>query len=192
MQTTEVTQGQWQEITGENLSHFRKCGDECPAETVTWNEVRQFIRRLNRLEKTDKYRLPTEAEWEYACRAGTTSTFSFGRCLDTEQANYSGFPLPGCARGEFREETTPVGSFPPNAFGLYDMHGNVAEWCEDWYGYYPTQHVTDPEGPPMGDLRVVRGGGWDCTAEFCRSADRSKGSPMATDRRKGFRVAKSL
>jgi formylglycine-generating enzyme required for sulfatase activity len=191
MQTTEVTQGQWREIMGENLSHFRKCGDECPAEMVTWDEARQFVRLLNRREETDKYRLPTEAEWEYACRAGTTTAFSFGRCLDTEQANYAGFPLPGCAKGEFRESTMPVGSFPPNAFGLYDMHGNVCEWCEDWYGYYAEEDVRDPKGPPMGDLRVVRGGGWDCTAQFCRSADRRKGSPMATDRRQGFRVAKT-
>ena len=189
MQTTEVTQGQWREITGENLSFFRKCGDECPVEMITWDEARQFIRLLNRHEKTDKYRLPTEAEWEYACRAGTTTAFSFGKCLDTEQANFSGFPMPGCAKGEYRETTVPVGSFPPNAFGLYDMHGNVAELCEDWYGYYPEEPVTDPKGPPMSDFRISRGGGWSLTAEWCRCAHRSKVSPMATNKNIGFRVA---
>jgi len=189
MQTTEVTQGQWQEIMGENYSVFKECGDDCPVDRVTWDEARQFIRVLNRQEKTDKYRLPTEAEWEYACRAGTTTPFSFGRCLDTAQANFGGTPMPGCAKGEFRATTVPVGSFPPNAFGLYDMHGNVAEWCEDWYGYYPEGPVTDPEGPPMGDgRRVMRGGAWNTMAEWCRSAYRkTSGLPNNT----GFRVAKT-
>ncbi|MBW1744267.1 MAG: SUMF1/EgtB/PvdO family nonheme iron enzyme [Deltaproteobacteria bacterium] len=189
MQTTEVTQGQWTEIMGENLSFFKECGDDCPVERVPWDEARQFIRLLNRREKTDKYRLPTEAEWEYACRAGTATAFSFGRCLDTEQANFGGTPMPGCAKGEYRETTVPVGSFPPNAFGLYDMHGNVAEWCEDWYGYYPEEPVTDPEGPPMGDgRRVMRGGAWNTMSEWCRSAyRRSSGLPNST----GFRVART-
>ena len=192
IQTTEVTQGQWREITGENLSFFRKCGDDCPVEMVNWDEARQFIRLLNRREKTDKYRLPTEAEWEYACRAGTTTPFSFGRCLDTAQANFGGTPMPGCAKGEFRKTTVPVGSFPPNAFGLYDMHGNVAEWCEDWYGYYPEGPVTDPKEPPMGDFRIVRGGAWKTFgAERCRCSYRGKGSPGAMGGSIGFRVART-
>ncbi len=173
MQTTEVTQGQWKRVMGNNPSHFRNCGDDCPVEQVSWNDVQNFIRRLNQLEETDKYRLPTEAQWEYAARAGTTTPFHTGSCLSSEQANYDGnYPQPGCPKGGFRQTTVRVGSFSPNAWGLHDMHGNVWEWVQDWKGDYPSGSVTDPEGPSSGSRRVNRGGSWDKIARYCRSAVR--------------------
>ncbi|MFP4349875.1 MAG: formylglycine-generating enzyme family protein, partial [Desulfococcaceae bacterium] len=115
--------------------------------------------------------MPTEAEWEYACRAGTKTPFNTGECLSTGQANYNGnYPMPGCSKGKYRKKTIPAASFPPNAWGLYDMHGNVYEWCRDWYGDYPTGQVTDPSGPSFAAYRVLRGGGWNNNAENCRSA----------------------
>jgi len=190
IQTTEVTQGQWREIMGNNPSDFKNCGDDCPVEKVSWNDCQEFIRKLNRQEGTNKYRLPTEAEWEYACRAGTDTPFYFGDCLSTDQANYDGNnPMPGCSRGEYRKRTVPVGSFPPNAWGLYDMHGNVWEWCQDWYGDYPSGHVTDPIGPSSGEFRVLRGGSWFSYARRARSANRYWGGPGGRFNRFGFRGA---
>jgi len=179
MQTTQVTQKQWKAIMENNPSEF-KGGifkgnrNNCPVENISWYDVQEFIKRLNRKEETDKYRLPTEAEWEYACRAGTTTPFYFGRCLLTDQVNYDGkYPLEGCPKGQYRRKTVPVGSFAPNAWGLYDMHGNVWEWCQDWYEEYPSVAVTDPTGPSMGRWhRVIRGGGWNRHAKYCRSASR--------------------
>jgi len=173
IQTTEVTQGQWERVMGNNPSRFKNCGDNCPVENVSWKDCQAFIRKLNRMEGTDKYRLPTEAEWEYACRAGTDTPFSFGRCLSTDQANYDGnYPMPGCSKGEYRKTTVRSASFPPNPWGLYDMHGNVWEWCEDRYGDYPSGSVTDPTGPSSGSYRVFRGGSWYSHARSCRSANR--------------------
>ncbi|MEA2013891.1 MAG: formylglycine-generating enzyme family protein, partial [Thermodesulfobacteriota bacterium] len=174
--TTEVTQGQWRKIMGNNPSRFK--GDNRPVEKVSWNDCQKFIRKLNRKEGTSKYRLPTEAEWEYACRAGTMTPFYTGDCISTDQANYDGnYPMPGCSKGRDREKTVDVASFSPNKWGLYDMHGNVWEWCEDRYGYYPSGHVTDPEGPSGGSHRVYRGGGWSYGDRYCRSAFRNGGRP---------------
>jgi len=175
MQTTEVTQGQWRAIMGSNPSKFGDCGDNCPVEMVSWDDTQAFIRKLNEKEGTSRYRLPTEAEWEYAARAGTTTPFAFGSCLSSSQANYNGNnPLEGCSKGTYREKTVSVGSFSPNAWGLYDMHGNVYEWCQDWYDEdYPSGAVTDPSGPGSGSSRVIRGGGWYSLAQDCRSAHRS-------------------
>lgn len=175
MQTTVVTQGQWKAVMGSNPSYFSSCGDDCPVEQVSWDDAQEFIRKLNRQEGTDKYRLPTEAEWEYAARAGTTTPFNTGNCLSTEQANYDGnYPLSGCPKGENRRRTVRVGSFSPDAWGLYDMHGNVWQWCQDWYGSYPSGSVTDPAGPSSGSYRIFRGGGWDMGgASGCRSARRA-------------------
>ena len=165
LQTTEVTQGQWERVMGNDPSYFKDCGADCPVENVSWEDIQEFIRKLNR-EEGKKYRLPTEAEWEYACRAGTETPFSFGKCLSTDQANYDGnYPMPGCGKGAYREKPAPVKSFAPNAWGLYDMHGNVYEWCEDWLGVYPSGAVTDPEGPSNASVRVLRGGGWGNCAE---------------------------
>ena len=178
MQTTEVTQELWKLIMGHNPAVFKTCGTDCPVSMVSWNEAQEFLKRINKREKTDKYRLPTEAEWEYACRAGTTTVYNTGNCITTDQANYHGkHPLPGCPEGLNRETPLAVGSFPPNAFGLYDMHGNLWEWCQDWYGDYPSGHVTDPTGPPSGDGRVVRGGSWNHFAANMRSAYRGAEVP---------------
>ncbi len=192
MQTTEVTQGQWKAVMGNNPSYFKNYGDDCPVEQVSWNDVHEFIRILNQREGTDKYRLPTEAEWEYVARAGTTTPFHTGNCLSTDLANSQGFlPLSGCPRGRDRERTIRVGSFPPNDWGLYDMHGNVREWVQDWTGNYPNAHVTDPTGPSGGIFRVIRGGGWFYDARRCRSAIRDFNAPDYRDDSLGFRLART-
>ncbi|MDY0361209.1 MAG: formylglycine-generating enzyme family protein [Desulforegulaceae bacterium] len=190
MQTTEVTQAQWKKVMGNNPSDFKNCGDNCPVENVSWYGAKDFIRKLNNKDKNFTYRLPTEAEWEYAARGGTTTPFYLGNCLSTKEANYDGnYPLSGCSKGQYRKTTIPVKSFSPNKFGLYDMHGNVWEWCEDWKGDYPSGHVTDPSGPGSGSYRVLRGGSWSYDARSCRSANRYYFSPGYTDDSRGFRLA---
>jgi len=134
-------------------------------------------------------RLPTEAEWEYACRAGTTTPFSTGENLTTAQANYNGnFPYHNYPKGIFRARTVPVGSFDPNPWGLYDMHGNVWEWCNDWYDNFPSTEQTDPAGPESGTFRIFRGGGWRNYAQLCRSAFRYKYFPDHRHFNIGFRL----
>jgi len=188
MQTTEVTQGQWKAVMGSNPSKFSDCGNECPVEQVSWDDVQEFIKSLNR-KGDGTYRLPTEAEWEYAARGGTTTPFSFGSCLSTSQANYDGNnPLEGCSKGTYRQKPVPVGSFSSNAYGLYDMHGNVYEWVQDWKGDYPSGSVTDPTGPSSGSNRVLRGGSWDYYARHCRSAHRGWSTPGDRDDALGFRL----
>ena len=171
-----VTQKQWTSVMGSNPSQFN--GGDRPVERVAWegntNEANclDFIRKIN--ESGDvKVALPTEAQWEYACRAGTTTPFSFGSTLNGDLANCNGRHPYGMTAGHYREQTSPVGSYAPNAWGLHDMHGNVLEWCADRYGDY-TGDSTDPTGPTSGDDRVLRGGGWCYSAEFCRSAYRDE------------------
>lgn len=189
MQTTEATQRQWRALMGTNLSKYTYCGGDCPVENVSWNDVQVFIEKLNRAEPGRTYRLPTEAEWEYACRAGTATPFYFGEQLHTDQANYNGnHPIPGSERGVNRNTTLPVGSFSPNGFGLFDMHGNVYEWCSDWYGRYPQGLVTDPQGPSTGVSKVSRGGGLSSYARRCRSANRTKHLPDYQNFYIGFRL----
>ena len=138
------------------------------------------------------YRLPTEVEWEYACRAGTTTPFHFGSQLNGRQANCDGtVPYGTDTEGPNLEKTTPVGNYPANAWGLYDMHGNVWEWCSDWYGEYPSASLTDPNGPANGSNRVFRGGSWYGVAVNCRSARRDGDDPSFRDGFLGFRVALS-
>ena len=191
MQTTEVTQGQWKAVMGNNPSYFKDC-DDCPVEQVSWNDVQEFIKKLNQNEGVDKYRLPTEAEWEYAARAGTTTPFAFGSCLSTDQANYNGnYPLEGCPKGDYRQKTVPVGSFPANAWGLYDMHGNIWEWVQDIYSddsVYIREQM-DPIYTGQGSLRVIRGGSWYLNAQNCRSAGRYSYSPDVRYTVLGFRLA---
>ncbi len=174
MGETQVTQALWEAVMGNNPSEFNN-GGEYPVESVSWDDSQTFIQDLNRLVSGGGFRLPTEAEWEYACRAGTNTPFHTGRCLGTHEANYDGnYPLEGCPEGEYRERTTRVASFAPNAWGLYDMHGNVYEWCQDWYDEdYPSGRVTDPSGPSSGASRVHRGGCWVIGARYCRSASRN-------------------
>ncbi|MDM8550089.1 SUMF1/EgtB/PvdO family nonheme iron enzyme [Desulfobacterales bacterium HSG2] len=183
MQTTEVTQGQWKAITGSNLSDFKDCGDDCPVESVSWNDVQRFIRNLNKRGE-GTYRLPTEAEWEYACRADTKTAYYFGN-NSYRLSQYAWY------RGNSGDRTHPVGKLRPNPWGLYDMHGNVWEWCRDWYGEYPSGTVTDPTRPDRGSYRVLRGGGWGGTAGHCRSANRHDNLPGKRGSSLGLRLALS-
>ena len=158
MGVTPVTQIQYKRVVGTNPS-FQK-GDDLPVEMINWNDAVEFCRKLS--EKEGKtYTLPTEAQWEYACRAGTTTPFYTGETISTDQANYDGNYTygKGC-KGKYREKITPVASFAPNAFGLSDMHGNVWEWCSDWYDrdYFSKGQGIDPQGPSSGTSRVLRGG----------------------------------
>ena len=190
MAVTEVTQKQWMALMGENPSFCE--GDELPVETVTWDQAAEFCRKLSAKERMS-YRLPTEAEWEYACRAGTTTPFHTGETIRTDQANYNGdYTYAGGAKGEFREETTVAGSLAANAWGLYDMHGNVWEWCADWYAAYPDGDATDPTGPADGDRRIFRGGCWMNFPAVCRSANRAKVVPQSWNFHLGFRVVREV
>jgi formylglycine-generating enzyme required for sulfatase activity len=186
----EVTQAEWRSLMGTSPSHFSGCGPRCPVEQVSYFDVEDFLRRLNSVRSPRRYRLPTEAEWEYACRAGTTTPFSTGANLTTDQANYNGtFPYPGFSRGEYREHPTPVGSFPLNRWGLGDMHGNVWEWTSDWYGPYGADQATDPHGPASGEKKVIRGGSWYFDANSARCALRYTHVPADRGFSLGFRVA---
>jgi uncharacterized protein (TIGR02996 family) len=170
-----VTQAQWRAVMGSNPSNFK--GDDRPVEQVSWDDCQDFCAKLGQVTGK-RCRLPTEAEWEYACRAGTTTPFSFGATISTVQVNYDGNRTYGKGKkGVTRKQTTSVGSFPPNAWGLYDMHGNVWEWCADWYGPYPTGDITDTQGSNNGDARVLRGGSWYCNPLRCRSAGRRWDAP---------------
>ena len=182
-----VTQEQWQEIMGKNPSIFR--GEKnLPVETVSWEDCQEFVKKLREKDKKP-YRLPTESEWEYACRAGTKTPFHFGETISTDQANYNGnFTYGNGKKGMYRKKTTPVGSFPANAFGLHDMHGNVWQWCQDWYGDYTQKDVVDPQGPEKGEYRVLRGGSWVSTPRSCRSALRPWPVPGSRSSRIGFRL----
>src|SRR5262249_23141872 len=136
-----------------------------------------------------RYELPTEAEWEHACRAGTTGPFAFGAALSTDQANCDGtYPYNGSKRGLYRRKPTTAGRFPQNAFGLCDMHGNVWEWCSDWYGPYAEDEKTDPKGPEKGTARILRGGSWFSYPWRCRSAYRRWSAPGFRDEVIGCRM----
>ena len=197
----EVTQAQqWKALTGWDTSCFKRKnlfgfgGDTKPShpvESVSWHDCQTFIQKLNARVSGGGFRLPTEAEWEYACRAGTTTAFHYGNDFDATMANFNGGgPYGNGGKGEYRRTTMPVGSFQPNAWGLYDMHGNVWEWCQDWYGDYPTGSVTDPTGPYSGSFRVLRGGSWLFFDRFCRSANRYRFDPGLRYINVGLRLAR--
>jgi formylglycine-generating enzyme required for sulfatase activity len=192
-----VTQRQWREIMGSNPSSFP--GDDNPVESVSWDDVQEFIQKLNKAPdklKHCEYRLPTEAEWEYACRAGTTTEYSFGDDEELlgkhawygENSGGKTHPVGGKAP---KGKTHPVGGKAPNPWGLYDMHGNVWEWVADWYGDYPEGEATDPTGAESGSARVVRGGSWNRGAQFARSALRLWDLPDDRYSGSGFRLAAS-
>lgn len=191
----EVTQLQYRVIMNENPSKF--AGDNYPVDNVNWYEAARFIKRLS--DKTGlKFRFPTEAEWEYACRAGTTTAFNTGTTIDSDLVNYdASTPYANGIIGKEMKRTTKVGSYPPNAFGLYDMHGNVWEWCGDVYkdDYYKITPSIDPNGPQedvQGADRVMRGGAWNEKAPKCRSADRNNRRPKANQPMIGFRIVMEI
>jgi formylglycine-generating enzyme required for sulfatase activity len=175
----EVTQEQWQAVMGSNPSDTR--GARLPVNNVSWNECQNYIKKLN-AKTNGGYRLPSEAEWEYACRAGTTTTYSWGGVITPKDANYGDSKI---------GKPVPVGSYNPNGFGLYDMHGNIWEWCEDWYGEYPEGSVTDPKGPVEGLGRVLRGGPYVGGSGSVRSVERASNSPNFGNLHRGFRLAKT-
>jgi formylglycine-generating enzyme required for sulfatase activity len=191
----EVTQGQYRVVAEASPAHFR--GENRPVESVTWRDAEGFCRRLtDRERKAGKlpvgylYRLPTEAEWEYACRAGTTTPYAFGERLDPTLANYDVSQGAGRGAPAPARETLPVGSFRPNAWDLYDMHGNVWEWCVDWYDrdYYSRAPVTNPCNVRPSSSAVCRGGSWTSPMSFCRSANRNYSDPRQANHMTGFRV----
>ena len=182
-----VTQRQYEAVMGCNPSLFAGNPDH-PVEKVSWEDAVEFCTRLSALtpekEAGRAYRLPTEAEWEFACRAGTTTPFQFGKSAFSTacstQANFDGnHPYGGAAKGPYIRRTSTVGSYPPNGWGQFDMHGNVREWCADWFAadYYGKRENTDPKGPPTGNLRVLRGGSWGSKGKNCRAASREGGAP---------------
>ena len=194
----EVTQQEWRTVMGTAPGHFGTCGSRCPVENVTFADVQQFLQKLNAHATPSSpgpplhYRLPTEAEWEYACRARTTGPFSTGENLTTAQANYNGRqPYGSFPAGEFRQKTTPAGAFPLNPWGLADMHGNVWEWTSDWYGPYAESASAniDPHGASSGETRVIRGGSWLFDANSARCALRYTHAPKDKGFSLGFRVA---
>jgi len=164
-----------------------KSEENHPVVHVSWNDAVEYCKWLS-LTTGKNYRLPTEAEWEYACRAGNSKPFNTGDNLTTSQANYDGnYPYNNNQKGENRQNTVPVNSFAPNAWGLYNMHGNVWELCSDWYGSYGSGTVTNPAGPAKGSCRVLRGGSWYFSAEYCRSASRYNSPPSYRFNNVGFR-----
>ncbi len=173
-----VTQEQWRVVMGNNLSYFK--GVKLPVNQISWNDAKEFIKKLN-AKMDGGYRLPTEAEWEYACRAGTTTEYSFGDYITPKNANYDESNI---------GKPVAVGNYKPNDFGLYDMHGNVWEWCEDWYGGYPGWPVEDPKGPAVGQYRVLRGGSFAVNSSRARSSSRIICAPAIRIHVNGFRLVR--
>ena len=190
MLETSVTQGMYRAITGSNPSSF-KSGDNYPVESVSWFDSQSFCESLNALGVAPEgfaFRLPTEAEWEYACRAGTDTPYFWGSTLNGDKANCDGnYPYGGVSKGRYLSKTSAVGSYTPNGWGLYDMHGNVYDWCADWWDY-GSGPQTDPTGPSSGSSRVLRGGSWNFNAKFCRSAARLANDPTGRNYHVGFRL----
>jgi len=191
IQTTEVTQGQWKYIKGNNPTYFSTCGDNCPVSNVSWNDAQEFIEILNSKKDDKKYRLPTEAEWEYAARAGTTTSFSNEKPVDFNSEFDSNLDQIAWYHGNSNITTYPVAQKDPNNWGLYDMHGNVQEWCQDWYSPYSEEHIIDPvikEPMALFPAKMLRGGSWNSPALYCRSASRYFYLPDSPGESFGFRL----
>ncbi|MBL7979198.1 MAG: SUMF1/EgtB/PvdO family nonheme iron enzyme [Bacteroidetes Order II. Incertae sedis bacterium] len=188
MNKFEVTQAEWEAVMGSNPSFFKD--PKKPIENVSYEEVQLFIARLNEREGTTTYRLPTEAEWEYGARAGSSRAFAWGNDVEKGRANCK-----NCGSRFDGKETAPVGSFFPNAFGLYDVHGNVSEWVQDWYSeeYYKLPEASrDPIGPQSGTARVIRGGSFDLPGDELRVFVRGSAPPMYKSGNLGFRLVKVI
>ena len=198
MQTTEVTVDQWRAVMGRRFFARKRGGRDMPVVKVSWHDCQKFIRQLNRMSG-EHYGLPTEAQWEYAARAGSTTAYFWGNQIDCKRAMYANNPMkydecvsanriaglePGCR--------APVRHYPPNAWGLYDMHGNVWEWCEDFFHRYSTVSQVDPCKDDSGRDRVRRGGSWFGPGYSCRSANRAYGHPMSRLQNTGFRLVMAL
>jgi formylglycine-generating enzyme required for sulfatase activity len=179
----EVTQQQWEDIMGSNPSNHKDC-DNCPVENVSWEEIQTFLRQLNEKYNGYHYRLPTEAEWEYAARRGhKNNDYNWsGAATKNDLKDHAWFNKNGGG------QTHPVGTKQPNELGIYDMSGNVWEWCADWYGAYSSEAQTNPTGALTGAYRVYRGGSWYSNANFCRSACRFYFAPGSRFMLMGFRV----
>ena len=190
---TTVTQALWQVVMGNNPSRFKNDSNN-PVEQVNWNDSQGFLKRLNALITGLPAKLPTEAQWEYACRAGTTSPFSFGNNITPKKVNYNGnYPYADGKKGLNRQKTVPVKSLPANPWGLYEMHGNVWEWCQDgWQPEMSAEPTVDPEGLDAGTARVLRGGSWFDNGGHCRSADRYRHDPADRINGIGFRLSLGL
>jgi formylglycine-generating enzyme required for sulfatase activity len=182
-----LTQAQYEAIMGNNPAYFK--GNNRPVECVSWDDGVAFCEKLS--QKTGKnYKLPSEAQWEYACRAGTTTPFYFGESITPDLVNYNGnYAYAAAPKGQYRKQTTDVGTFPPNAFGLYDMHGNVWEWCEDdWQENYINAPVNGSALISRSDYKRLRGGSWLNDPGYCRSAFRSLSNLVNGNDNIGFRV----
>jgi serine/threonine-protein kinase PpkA len=193
VQVTEVTNAHYRRFRPDHDSGLAAGGtlggDTQPVVKVTWDDAVAFAAWLTGQDPARAYRLPTEAEWEHACRAGTRTPFWFGATISTSQANYDGKgTYGGGARGEYRRVTTPAGTFAANPWGLYDVHGNVWEWCQDWYGPYPAVAAENPAGPATGEMRILRGGSWYDPPTKLRSAFRNTAAPTASGGLAGFRL----
>ena len=200
MQSTEVTLKQWRALMGKRFfGLFKRRGKaNYPIVRVSWFDCIEFIEKLNALNE-GFYRLPTEAEWEYASRAGSKEAYSWGKGIDCTKAMYSNNTLKSAdcieyvkSRGLATDSPAPVKSYPSNAWGLYDMHGNVWEWVQDWHGDYPHSAVVDPKGPETGTERVRRGGSWFGYGWLCRSANRNWAHPATKHNTLGFRVVREI
>ena len=175
---TPCTQALWEAVMGNNPGEFK--GPDRPVEIVRWSEVKEFIEQLNEKVPGLQSQLPTEAQWEYAARAGSQSAFWWGSTLSPEQANYDGnYPYADGEKGQYRKETVAVKEFEANPWGLYQVHGNVWEWCEDWYGAYESDAAVNPRVAESGEGRVIRGGGWNGGGRGLRAAYRGRSGPAA-------------
>ncbi len=196
MQTTEVTVKQWRAVMGERFFFKKKGTDDMPVVSVSWDDCMAFIKKLNALNE-GVYRLPTEAEWEYACKGGSDSAYGWGATIDCSKAMYANNTLKSDAcvkvvqsKGLPTDQPAPVKSYAPNAWGLYDMTGNVWEWCQDWLGPYGREPVVDPEGPGAGSDKVRRGGSWYGPGNRCRCANRNFSHPANRYQTTGFRLVR--
>jgi len=208
LKATEVTQAEWRAVMGNNPSGFQDCGDDCPVEYVSWDDAIDYCNALSAQQglapcydadrnlvglDCEGYRLPTEAEWEYAARAGTQTAFYTGDITNPDcEPLDPNLDAAGWYCGNSNRTTHPVGQKQPNAWGLYDMHGNVFEWVNDWYGEYSPGAAVDPVGPASGEDRVLRGGSWVNFAQFARAAYRGGSTPGFRDYDLGFRPLRAL